>query len=85
MVRLRLKKKMSLTAAVLSKQLRVSRVMPNGNTEVERRTNVCFSENITSGDVDMEALISDILSEFRYTFKHRDTASGTEINPCNYE
>lgn len=43
--------------------------MPNGNTEVERRANVCFSENIKPGDVDMEALIP----KFRYISNHRDT------------
>uniref|UniRef100_K1R5J2 Uncharacterized protein n=1 Tax=Magallana gigas TaxID=29159 RepID=K1R5J2_MAGGI len=82
MVRLHLKKKMSLTAAVLPKQLRTcvmhsitlsltrtTTVMPNGNMEEERRTNVCFSENVTPGDVDMEALISDILSEILLHFK----------------
>lgn len=43
---------------------RTTTVMPNriGNTEVERRTNVCFRENITPGDVDMETLICDKLS-----------------------
>lgn len=51
-----------VTHSITLSLTRTTTVMPNGNTEIERRTNVCFSENITPGDVDMEALISDILS-----------------------
>lgn len=57
-----------VTHSITLSLTRTTTVMPNENTEVERRTNVCFSENITPGDVDMEALISDILSEIPLHF-----------------
>ncbi|XP_061167385.1 uncharacterized protein LOC133176249 [Saccostrea echinata] len=50
---------------------RTTTVMPNGNTEIERQTNVCFSENIDPSDVDMDTLIRDILSEIPIHFRNQ--------------
>lgn len=58
-----------VTHSITLSQTRTTTVMPKGNTEVERRINVCFSENITPGDVDMEALIRDILTEIPLHFQ----------------
>lgn len=58
-----------ITHSITLSLTRTTTVMPNGNTEVERRTNVCFSENIIPGDLDMEALIRDILSEIPLHFQ----------------